>query len=288
MSFLAPDKIPFIIVENNPTPESLSAAIQANLDAGTAIIAGNGSTITDPSQDIIVGNGDTATIITTTNDPTAILVTGANTTVFINGATEIEGTNLGGGGVIIETLQFPDADNSSKIIGFSSGYADVGDGIVDTNVLVGGNESYEDIQTIADAAGNQIPVPGFTFYGHGGSGDDLLLGSAYSDFLRGGAGNDSINAGAGNDLVRGGAGSDEIFTGAGSDTVYYTVDQLKGGDTDSLLDFTSGEDKITFDSSLELKFSGFGTNTLIVTSADGVTTINSNPDAIQESDIDFV
>jgi hypothetical protein len=288
MSFLAPDRIPFNILQQNQTPADLEAAIQANLAAGTAISAADGSLLIDPTQDIVVGDGNTVSVFTTTPDPTAILVTGLGTTVFINGPTAILGTNLGGGGVIIETVQDPDPDTSSKTILFSSGYSDV-NGTVDTSVLVGGNENYTDYQTIADAAGNQIPVPGFTFYGSGGAGDDLLIGSNYSDFLRGGAGSDQISAGGGDDLVRGGAGSDEIFLGSGMDSVFYTSDQMNS--TDTLGDFTSGEDKITFDSSLNLgfaDFTGLGTTELTVSSDAGTVKIVSDGTAIQQDDIDFV
>ena len=201
---------------------------------------------------------------------------------------DIEGTNLGGGAVIIESVQTGGEDFGTKTIVFSSGYDGV-NGTVDTSVMVGGNETYTDSQTIAEAAGGQIPVPGFTFYGHASSGDDLLVGSNYSDFLRGGAGSDQISASGGDDLVRGGEGSDEIFLGQGMDTVFYTSDQMNS--TDTLGDFVSGEDKITFASSLNLSlddFTGLGTNSITVASSAGTVAINSEGDAIELEDIDFV
>ena len=288
MSFLAPDKIPFTIVAVNPTVGGLDQAIQDNLATGSAVSAANNSTINNPQLGVIIGDGDTVEVINTGTDPSAILVTGLGSTAFISGTIDIQGTNLGGGAVIIETNQVAEEDFGVKQIAFSSGYSDI-NGIIDTTTLVGGNDTYTNYQSIAEAAGDQIPVPGFTFYGHAGSGDDLLTGSNYSDFLRGGAGSDQISAFGGDDLVRGGAGSDEIFLGTGMDTVYYTSDQMNS--TDTLGDFVSGEDKITFDSSLDIDSSditGFGSSQITVSSTSGTVTIVSDGDEIQESDIDFV
>ena len=287
MSFLAPDKIPFTIVEENPTVESLDDAIDLRLRGGVQS-APDTARYLDPPAELIAGGGSTVTAENSSSEPSGILVTGLGTTVFISGTIDLAATNLGGGAVIIETLQYEEPDFGKKNILFSSNYSDV-NGTIDTDKLVGGNEDYTDLQSISDAAGDQIPLTGFTFYGHAGSGDDLLVGSAYNDFLRGGAGSDSISASGGDDLVRGGAGSDEIYLGEGMDTVFYTSDQMNS--VDKLWDFSSGEDLITFDSNLDIDSSdieGLGTAEITVASDSGTVIIQSDDDDIEESDIDFV
>lgn len=65
----------------------------------------------------------------------------------------------------------------------------------------------------------------------GGSGNDLLRGSAGADTLVGGAGNDQLS---GEDAV------DSITTGAGTDTVELRVFGANGVDRDLIADFTAG------------------------------------------------
>ena len=53
----------------------------------------------------------------------------------------------------------------------------------------------------------------------GGSGDDVLCGLGGDDFLDGGSGNDHIEGGAGNDTLQGGSDDDVLDGGAGLDRV---------------------------------------------------------------------
>jgi Ca2+-binding RTX toxin-like protein len=76
---------------------------------------------------------------------------------------------------------------------------------------------------------------------------NLLNGSAGDDALRGGAGDDTLLGGTGNDTLQGGAGLDRMTGGAGEDTFLFRA----GTQGDLVLDFTPGEDK--------LSFRGFGT-----------------------------
>ena len=50
----------------------------------------------------------------------------------------------------------------------------------------------------------------------------------------------TINGGAGNDTLYGGAGSDKLTGGAGSDTFVYA----NGGGTDTITDYTAGQDTL--------------------------------------------
>jgi hypothetical protein len=293
MSFLPPTGTPFSLVQEFPTANQLNFAIQAGISGGLFENAPPGGPQTAPDKTLIVGGGNEFTVIGTPETPADILVTGAGTRLNITGPADIQGTNLGGGGLIIETVQGvpgPDGgtspDFSPKRIDFSSSYSSPAENVkVDTSQLVGGNQSYIPLQTILEASGGL--ATDITFYAHGGSGDDLLTGSAVNDFLRGGAGDDRINAGPGNDIVRGGSGFDQIELGAGLDDVYYTIDQIDS--EDSIFDFTSGEDQLYFDAPdinpSDVTIIG---NTIEVRVGDKFLRIVSGKDDFQPGDINFV
>jgi serralysin len=101
----------------------------------------------------------------------------------------------------------------------------------------------------------------------GGDGDDRLFGGDGDDFLDGSSGDDYLNGGVGNDILTGGNGKDVLFGSSGNDTIEGNDDDdiLNGGSgndiliggsgsdrfhfnlaagSDTILDFTIGEDKI--------------------------------------------
>jgi len=79
----------------------------------------------------------------------------------------------------------------------------------------------------------------------GGAGDDTLAAGSGDDALSGGSGDDSLWGGSGNDELSGGSGNDVLRGGSGSDAfVLEAADGDQGSDT--LLDFTQGEDKLGF------------------------------------------
>jgi len=104
----------------------------------------------------------------------------------------------------------------------------------------------------------------------GGAGDDNLDGGAGSDSLIGGAGNDRLSGGegsepdtliggAGNDTLAGGGGADVLTGGTGKDTFVVegagftmarghapTANPLTLASVDRVMDFTHGEDRISF------------------------------------------
>ncbi|EPS8493171.1 M10 family metallopeptidase C-terminal domain-containing protein [Yersinia enterocolitica] len=98
---------------------------------------------------------------------------------------------------------------------------------------------------------------------NGGDGDDRLWGRVGNDRLFGGRGNDRLSGGKGDDFLSGGAGNDRLAGGSGDDRLFggRGADRMKGGEgcdifqyrnsrdstrkyTDTIIDFTSGEDKI--------------------------------------------
>lgn len=92
-----------------------------------------------------------------------------------------------------------------------------------------------------DGLGQFQFVPGATGATQVGSaGDDVLTGSSRDDILTGGAGDDQIFGGAGADILVDGAGQDTLTGGAGNDIFVLLMD----GETDRVIDFTPGADRL--------------------------------------------
>jgi len=80
---------------------------------------------------------------------------------------------------------------------------------------------------------------------------DILEGLDHGgdkDTLRGDDGDDDIWGGTGDDEMWGGAGNDELYGGAGRDRFYFAEG---GGQTDTIKDFSAGEDCLVFDHSMK-------------------------------------
>ncbi|WP_342077120.1 calcium-binding protein [Yoonia sp. SS1-5] len=109
----------------------------------------------------------------------------------------------------------------------------------------------------------------------------LMTGTVGNDILQGWNAADILHGGAGADILRDGAGSDTLTGGAGADMFVMSRD----GDTDTITDFTLGEDSIDLglwpmlrdisQLTFALRTDGmqitYGDETLIVQSADGNT-----------------
>ena len=106
----------------------------------------------------------------------------------------------------------------------------------------------------------------------GGSGDDLLNGTAGNDSLSGGNGQDTLNGSAGNDTLNGGNGADKLTGGTGNDI-------LTGGSasdtfifaashgTDTITDFKNGVDYIGLSGGLTFGQLSFSGSNIFVTSS---------------------
>ncbi len=77
-----------------------------------------------------------------------------------------------------------------------------------------------------------------------GSGDDTIFSGAGNDVIFGNDGNDFIVGGAGNDFIVGGAGEDILAGGTGEDIFFIGEDDFANGETDTILDFEVGTDRI--------------------------------------------
>lgn len=213
---------------------------------------------------------------------------GCGNTIYVSGETTVTGASDSGSGAIVEA-PFT-CDTEPKTYNFKKAYcAPEGEGCrVDLDAVVSGDFEGP-AQTVREAAGNQIPEGGFMYYLAGGAGNDSIHGSKCNDFIRGNAGDDTLRAAAGNDLIRPGAGNDFIRTGKGSDIVYFTPDAFVNGNVNTIQDFKSGEDKISFKVNAEnFNIQGIGTNTLTVTSGENTISIVSGDSAFLAQDINFV
>jgi hypothetical protein len=105
------------------------------------------------------------------------------------------------------------------------------------------------------------------------------LGSAMVDTVTGTAQADTITLGAGADVYNSTAGADTITGGTGADDyVYATIANSTGGTVDSITDWDTGSDEITFTiagtANKELDFSNFANNRASL--ADGLSTLDGN------------
>ncbi|QTD57489.1 cadherin domain-containing protein [Parasphingorhabdus cellanae] len=124
--------------------------------------------------------------------------------------------------------------------------------------------SFNKVETLRFADGNEIRLADFdTFilgsdgsetivgtagndFVHAGSGDDLVYLLSGNDFGNGGLGNDSVSGDSGNDIVVGGNGDDLLFGGFGQDTVSGGTgnDRLTGDEGNDILSGGAGDDEI--------------------------------------------
>ena len=110
---------------------------------------------------------------------------------------------------------------------------------------------------------------------YGMAGNDVLTGGDGNDLIQGGPGDDTIDGGAGDDLLYGESGADILTGGTGSDRFFF--DAQTGSST--VMDFTSGTDKLIIDHSL-LGDSDVVFEQLSATTYDGTNATNPNANII--------
>ncbi|MCF2146426.1 FG-GAP-like repeat-containing protein [Desmonostoc muscorum LEGE 12446] len=152
---------------------------------------------------------------------------------------------------------------------FGTVFADYLTGTLGNDIINGGNGN----DTIYGGAGNDSL--------DGGNGNDILYGDGLMD---GGAGNDTLNGGNGNDTLYGGGGTDNLTGGNGNDLLYGGVasDTLTGGNgtdtfafaagegTDTITDFSDGNDLIGLYGGLSYGQLSFSGNNILVTSTNEI------------------
>ena len=274
-------------------PISINVADATQPRAGDSVVAQSGEqfVINDPNASnenpvVIIGasNADVFTVASGVAGSNVAITAESNTTIEIGTAFTINAdgnaTPLNGAGT---SFQVDETFEGSAIVNLDGA-------IISDDAKVDLDTETWNGTTIADNA--PAGAEGIDYYVNTGAGNDAIEGSRGNDFLRGGAGNDAINAGAGNDIVRPGAGTDDVTLGAGEDTLYLTVDQLQGETTNTITDFTAGEDTIQIDADLlsrtELNFVDGDLIIELTGSETGSTTVQSLNDDISEDDVEFV
>jgi VCBS repeat-containing protein len=80
---------------------------------------------------------------------------------------------------------------------------------------------------------------------YGGSGNDIIEGNGSDETIHGGSGSDTINGNNGNDTIIGGYGGDQLTGSNGDDSFgYLSAIDSNSIRFDTIIDFTSGTDKI--------------------------------------------
>jgi len=100
-----------------------------------------------------------------------------------------------------------------------------------------------------------------TLRGLGGTGNALanvITGNASNDTLNGDAGRDTLVGGGGNDRLAGGAGNDILTGGTDADTFVFASAPDAASNLDTLQDFTSRSDKLSFSRTVFTGFAGTG------------------------------
>ncbi len=107
--------------------------------------------------------------------------------------------------------------------------------------------------------------------------DDTIAGDLYDNYLWGYSGNDTLLGGDGNDTLEGGSGEDFLFGGNGNDVFeFFGSEDSDEYITDVIMDFVSGEDKISIAQSAEnMKF--YGSYGFVDDPAITLSTIESDP-----------
>lgn len=125
--------------------------------------------------------------------------------------------------------------------------------------------SFNKIEILRFADGNEVRIADFDTFILGSDGSDTIVGTAGNDFVHAGAGDDVVyllsgndfgNGGLGNDSVSGDSGNDIVMGADGNDNVYggYGQDSVSGG---------RGDDYVTGDDGNDIVSGGEGTDEVV-------------------------
>jgi VCBS repeat-containing protein len=199
---------------------------------------------------------------------------GAGNDLLVGGT----GADVLTGGTGADIFLFHPGEGADTITDFNSGDGDIlvraGSGTFGGVSVSGDYVASRDLHTVADVqqghylspadsnnhllvgagiAGEKIDANGSTTGGiydnvlKGGAGNDVIYGGMGDNLLMGGAGSDYIQGGSGNDVIYGGGGADALIGGGGSDIFAWSATDLVLGGTDTIRDFSLGQDRLRFD-----------------------------------------
>ncbi|HXC74119.1 MAG TPA: calcium-binding protein, partial [Sphingomicrobium sp.] len=125
--------------------------------------------------------------------------------------------------------------------------------------------SFNKIETLRFADGDEIRIADFDTFILGSDGVDTIVGTAGNDFVHAGAGNDVVYLLSGNDFGNGGLGNDTVSGDSGSDIVVGADgdDTLYGGFGDDSVSGGRGNDRLSGDEGKDILAGGTGDDELI-------------------------
>ncbi|WCM25838.1 cadherin domain-containing protein [Sphingomonas sp. QA11] len=108
------------------------------------------------------------------------------------------------------------------------------------------SDPFKRIEWLKFADGNEVRIGDITSFIIGGSGNDVLIGTAGNDFVYGGGGNDALYLMGGNDIGNGGTGNDMVAGDSGRDLLLggLGADELIGGKGADVLSGDGGGDDL--------------------------------------------
>jgi len=289
-----------VVVTNSPALALDGEAGNDTLTGPGALTGGPGNDLlkpTTPATSAAGGDGNDRVSYEMVSTPLTLVVAGSAVTV--NGVATVSGIEQVEGGAGNDTIT---GDDGPNILAGGAG-DDTIDGRGASDALDGGPGS-DTVSYAHETAGVGVVLGSGTggpagapdalssFDGViGGSGNDVVVGTAAGerfalgpghDTLEAGDGNDSADGGEGNDTLRGGGGRDTLIGGAGTDTITYDERTSgepisvtlgapgsggTGGEGDVLHTIenvigTPGPDTLIGDDGANLLIGGFGEDTL--------------------------
>ncbi len=132
--------------------------------------------------------------------------------------------------------------------------------------------SFNKIEILRFADGNEVRIADFDTFILGSDGADTIIGTAGNDFVHAGAGNDIVYLLSGNDFGNGGLGDDTVSGDSGNDIVLGSDgnDTLTGGFGQDSVSGGRGDDKLTGDEGNDIVAGGAGNDEVIGGSGDDV------------------
>jgi trimeric autotransporter adhesin len=219
-------------------------------------------------DDVLVGGTGNDTLLGGANNDTYILWQSGVTTSGSSGADTI--TDASGTADILQLCAYAggafdlyrsgtslmvrnNSGETTTIQNFTTSAGTAGTGAIEKLQYVNGETGYVSEFNLALGAtggtGNDWVV--------GKTTNDTLTGSAGNDVLQGDAGVDSLDGGAGDDVLVGGTGNDTLLGGLGNDTLsggigndVFVFNTAIGNNVDTIVDFTTGSDKIQLSKSI--------------------------------------
>ena len=132
--------------------------------------------------------------------------------------------------------------------------------------------SFNKVEILRFADGNEVRIADFDTFILGSDGADTIIGTAGNDFVHAGAGNDLVYLMSGNDFGNGGLGDDTVSGDSGNDIVLGSDgnDTLIGGFGSDSVSGGRGNDSLTGDEGNDIVAGGAGNDEVIGGAGDDV------------------